>query len=233
MKKTELTPALRLVNNEEVRKRLLAASESKIMDVNGPILANLLQVRAQLAELRGYTSSAEFEEELLMAQNPAEVEKFLSHLTQELLPIGRKQMDQLTKMKQDHTGNQSAVMNAWDLSYYLTLVEKADGVDDQKIKEYLPADHIVEKTLGIYQELLGLNFTKEECSTWHKDVTCFKTHDAKSGELLGQFYLDLYPRDGKYGHAMCTSIIKRSTLKPDKKKAVAAVVANFNKPTET
>jgi thimet oligopeptidase len=29
----------------------------------------------------------------------------------------------------------------------------------------------------------------------------FKAEDSESGELLGYFYLDLFPREGKFSHA--------------------------------
>jgi thimet oligopeptidase len=75
------------------------------------------------------------------------------------------------------------------------------GVDSESIKEYFPLDHVVETTLSIYQELLGLTFTelpKRTYWSWHTDVRCFKVKDTSSKEHIGHFYLDLHPRTGTY-----------------------------------
>merc|ERR1712224_1179115 len=45
--------------------------------------------------------------------------------------------------------------------------------------------------------------------TWHKDVRLFIVHDEQTKERVGHFYLDLYPRDGKYNHAAIFHILKR------------------------
>ena len=47
--------------------------------------------------------------------------------------------------------------------YYTTQVEeKFYSVDHQKLKEYFPLETVTEGMMGIYQDLLGLNFTKLE-----------------------------------------------------------------------
>lgn len=111
-------------------------------------------------------------------------------------------------------------------------MKKEQAVDEQVIKEYFPVDHVVDATFGIYQELLGLKFEKAECSTWHEDVQCYKVFDAESKGLLGQFYLDLFPREGKYDHAACFTLSQRHNGENGLQRPVAAMVVNFDTPTE-
>jgi len=94
---------------------------------------------------------------------------------------------------------------------------------------------VVSGVLDIYQEILGLKFVempKEKIHTWHPEVTQFEVYDSKTNEFLGQFYLDLYPRDGKYSHAAVWGLQKKFIDSNDKKHfSVAGMVCNFNKPT--
>jgi len=86
-------------------------------------------------------------------------------------------------------------------------------VDHEAIRKYFPCPLVVEGTLSIYQELLGLKFTEiNEFDTWHKDVRLFVVHDAATGEGQGHFYLDLHPRDGKYNHAAIFHLLKRRRM---------------------
>ena len=60
-------------------------------------------------------------------------------------------------------------------------------------------------------KLFGIRYQPgADAPTWHPDVEAMEVTDA-SGKLLGRFYFDLYPRDGKYKHAAVFSI--RDTAK--------------------
>merc|ERR1719354_389068 len=87
--------------------------------------------------------------------------------------------------------------------------------------------------LEIYQRILGLKFTKlDNMEVWHDDVQVYQVQDKSSGQVLGYFYLDLYPRDGKYGHA-CMVQLQQGCLdnKGEREKSVVAMICNFSKST--
>jgi Zn-dependent oligopeptidase len=77
---------------------------------------------------------------------------------------------------------------------------------------------------------LGLEFKKlPNAHTWHEDVTCYEVKDKLSKNLLGHFYLDLYPRADKFNHAAAFPLIKRFENNGEVTPAAAAMVTNFAK----
>jgi Zn-dependent oligopeptidase len=91
---------------------------------------------------------------------------------------------------------------------------------------------VISETLNIYQELLGLDFNKlDNFQAWHEDVEAYEVKDTQSKELLGQFYLDLFPREGKFNHAAVFPLIMRADFGEGIIPSVAAMVCNFDKPT--
>lgn len=177
------------------------------MEVNGPLVAQIVDVRDEMAKLLQYSSYADYTLEISMTKNPAKVEKFLTDLTNDLLPRAKKEMDLLTDLKRTYTGDESAVVNSWDLEYYMGRLEKEQKVDDGELMNYFPMENVIKKTMSIYSELLGLSIKRVyDCSVWHSDVTCWKTYDKRTGELLGQFYLDVLPRAGKTPSSACFTI---------------------------
>lgn len=98
-----------------------------------------------------------------------------------------------------------------DLRYYMTRVEEEQyKVDQLKIKEYFPADVVIRGALDIYQKLLGLRFEEHKrAHVWQEEVRLFSVFDVKTSHFIGHFYLDLYPRKGKYNHAavFCKSLV--------------------------
>jgi len=120
------------------------------------------------------------------------------------------------------------------MSYYITQAsEKKYAVDKEKLREYFPLPVVKKGLLEIYQNLLGLKFEQVKAETWHEDVEVYNVTDSKTGKLMGYFYLDLFPRPNKYGHAALFEM-EKGGLKSDGTKYLpsGAMVANFTKPTK-
>uniref|UniRef100_A0A671VKL6 Thimet oligopeptidase n=1 Tax=Sparus aurata TaxID=8175 RepID=A0A671VKL6_SPAAU len=222
----------------ETRRKLEEAFNSRCKEENSAILKELVQLRAQKSSLLGFTTHADFVLEMNMAKSGKKVAGFLEELSRKLKPLGDEERTVILKLKEKECQKRNLPFNgelhAWDTRYFMTQVEETQyAVDQNLLKEYFPMEVVTRGLLDIYQELLGLSFELVAgAAVWHPDVTLYCVKDRSSGQVVGQFYLDLYPREGKYGHAACFGL-QPGCLLPDgtRQMSVAAMVANFSKPT--
>jgi thimet oligopeptidase len=119
-------------------------------------------------------------------------------------------------------------IGVWDIPFYSRIfTERTCQFDKEQLKQYFPVSTVVSGALTIYQNLLGFKFTKVEDynnTFWHESVELYKVTNMDDS-MAGYFYLDLYPREGKYSHAACFPFINKSaTTLP-----VATMACNFNK----
>ncbi|XP_051957481.1 thimet oligopeptidase-like [Xyrauchen texanus] len=222
----------------ETRKKLEEAFNSRCKEENSAILKELVELRSQKSSLLGFSTHADFVLEMNMAKNSKKVSTFLEDLAHKLKPLGEEERAVILKLKEQECLKRnlpfSGELHGWDTRYYMTQVEETQyAVDQNQLKEYFPMEVVTQGLLDIYQELLNLTFELVEgAPVWHDDVTLYCVKDRTSGHVVGQFYLDLFPREGKYGHAACFGLQPGCLLTDGTRQiAVAAMVANFSKPT--
>ncbi|XP_077331996.1 thimet oligopeptidase isoform X2 [Lithobates pipiens] len=223
----------------ETRRKVELAFNSRCKEENNKILRELVKLREEKSSLLGFETHADFILEMNMAKNSKTVASFLDELSQKLKPLGEQERAVMWELKRKECEKRGlefdGQINAWDMRYFMNQVEETTySVDQNLLKEYFPMEVVTSGLLNIYQELLGLTFELEKgAPAWHEDVSLFSVKDVATGQLLGKFYLDLYPREGKYSHAACFGL-QPGCLLPDgtRQISVAAMVANFTKPTQ-
>src|SRR5699024_2864090 len=96
-------PAMQYCSDRTIRRRLYEAQVTRASDQgpragqwdNGPIMAEILKARQELAGLLGYDHYAELSLATKMASSAEEVEHFLLDLARRARPIGQREMAEL------------------------------------------------------------------------------------------------------------------------------------------
>ncbi|HKR06125.1 MAG TPA: M3 family metallopeptidase [Bacteroidia bacterium] len=227
-------PFMKYCDDENARKKLYLKFTNRA-PVNEKVLSQLLEERKKLATLLGYNSYAEYGlSDDRMAHDAETVWHFEASLTGKVRQKATKDNSELLAMKygDSNVTNEKKVINPWEASYYTNkLLEQKYQVDGQKVKEYFELNNVLDGLFKITQHLFNLKFVEvKNPSVWHPDVRMFEV--MKEDKMISRFYLDLYPRPNKYGHAACFGIIGGKKTPDGYQYPTAALVCNFPKPTK-
>lgn len=225
---------------EATRAKMMTADRRKGGQRNVTVLQKILALRQKQAKLLGYAHPADYETEVRMAKNAATVMSFY----EKVVPLIRKKCEQdvaeFTELKRAETKSTSATFAAWDRFYYEEKAKREKyAVDSTKVQEYFPMDRAIEGLFNTTQKIYGLEYreipadqaARNWMPTWHPDVRLFEVYDKASNKLMGAFFIDLYPRENKYGHAAQFGIHSRKVWKDRLQVPMVALVCNFTKPT--
>jgi thimet oligopeptidase len=179
----------------DARKAYYIAYYKRGGQANVDLLQSALVARHRVAQLLGFPNFAAYALADRMAGTPGRVATFLQNITTALLPKARAERAELSAAKGSSAEN-------WDTGYYQNQIRKSKySVDEDAIKQYFPAPHVITVVLQIYSHLLGITFTPQpQLPVWVPGVTAYNVTDTKTGEFRGTFYLDLFPRPGKFSH---------------------------------
>ena len=228
----ELFPYLQNATDRERRRELLLKKNSSVAKENRPLLEEALRLRRRIAELVGYKSWAHHSMDVKMA-DPARVAAFYDDLVPRLKEKVVAEHDKMRRMLADEYGDEE--LHQWDISYYSTRIRREEfGVDQYQVAEYFPLEAVIDGMLEITAEMFGLAYERvDETNAWHSDVYLHRVRDSATGDHLAYFYMDLFPREGKYGHAAAFDLVAGHTnLAGTEVRPIAAMVANFTKPTD-
>jgi thimet oligopeptidase len=218
---------------EATRKRFEIVHDNLAKDENVPLLKKILVLRDTIAHKLGYASWADYEIEPKMARTAARATTFLEKLKTGLQPKLDAEMAEFRALKVKETGDPNAQINLWDWRYYANQLQKTRyNVDAEQLRNYFPMDRTLNGMFTIYQKIFGVKFQQLQApAKWVDDLQLWAVSDSQTGEPLGLFYLDLFPRDGKYNHFACFGIIEGRRLNDGRyQRPTVAMVCNFPPP---
>lgn len=219
-----------IMNNckiEETRKKIYLDFNNRAYPINEKVLEEIRIKRDRLAKLLGFGSYADFDLDDQMAKKPETVKNFLESVFKKSDKKANLELEQLKQnLPENVTLSEDNKIKAWDLKYIINNYKKIHfNIDEQEIAKYFPANKTIDALLKIYEQFFEIEFRQANIDLWHSDVKFYEVYE-KNGSLLGLLFMDLYPRENKYGHACQTTTV------PGVKgfgPCVAGIITNFPK----
>ena len=227
-------PVMQYAENRALREKLYRAYVTRASDVmdggskpewdNTAAMREIVALRQEEAQLLGYASFAEVSLAPKMASTPDEVKTFLRDLARRARPFAEKDLAELREFAK------GSPLEAWDVSYWSEKLKEARyAFSDQTVKQYFTAPKVVAGLFSIIERLFDVSITEARAPVWHDTVKFYELR--RGGQLIAQFYLDLYARPGKRPGAWMDEVRSR-WLKPtgEQQTPVAHLVCNFASP---
>jgi oligopeptidase A len=234
-------PVLQFADDRALREKIYRANATKASEMgavfsevekwdNTSNIAQLLKLRDEEAKLLDFRSFADVSLEPKMAESPEHVIEFLEDLARRARPYAEKDLAELRAFAKDELGIDE--MQAWDVAYASEkLREKRYAFSEQEVKQYFPEPKVVAGLFGVISQLFNVTIAPDAAPVWHPDVRFFRIE--RNGQLVGQFYLDLYARPGKgQGAWMDDARGRRMVTGGAVQTPIAYLVCNFTPPAE-
>jgi oligopeptidase A len=230
-------PVLQYAEDRALRETLYRESSTRAAEFgrpeldNTPLIARIVELRREQAALLGYRNYAEVSLVPKMARSPAEVLGFLDDLARRARPFAERDIDELRAFARSELKIEK--LEAWDVPFASEkLRAKRYAFSDQEVKQYFPEDVVVAGLFRVAEALYQVKIRPAGAPAWHEDVRFFDVRDP-AGELVGQFYMDLYARETKRGGAWMDDAIGRRMRGARLQTPVAYLTCNFSHPLRT
>lgn len=235
-----IAPFLTYADRRDLREKMYRAYNSRAFGGeydNQPVLAQIVNLRLELANLLGYPTYADYVLEERMAENREKVNGLLTELLDKSKFYAEKEVETIREFAASE--GFSGQMMPWDWNYY-TEKYKARTYDltDEMTRPYFRLEKVEQAMFMLADTLYGITFKEnKEIPVYHPDVKAYEVYDSpeRGGGLMAILYVDYFPRAGKQGGAWMTSY-RSAYVDPrtgEQVIPIISLVCNFTKPTET
>ncbi len=227
-------PVMQFCANRSLREEMYRAYVTRASEFgpaeldNTPLITRIVRLRQEAARLLGYPDYAHVSLVPKMAQSPQEVLDFLEELARRAKPYAERDMAELREYAARELGLTD--LQAWDIAYASEKLRQARyAFSEQEVKQYFQEPRVLAGLFRLIETLYGLEIRESQAPVWHESVKFFDIRD-RTGQLIGQFYLDLYARESKRGGAWMDDAITRRRRGETIQTPVAYLNCNFSRP---
>lgn len=200
----DYVPFSQYAENDELRKQLYIIFRQRAWPDNKAVLMDLLSKRYELAQLLGYPNYAAYITEDKMIGSPENAAAFIDKVFD--LARARAEAEyQVLLQRLQKINPEAQRVEDWQKTYLEHLVKKENyEIDSQTVRQYFQYDKVREGIFKLTEDLFQVKIRPWQTDVWHNAVNAYEIVD--QGEVIGRFFLDMHPREGKYKHAAAFSL---------------------------
>lgn len=234
LQNTTQQPVLQDLSDRQTRENLfdLAWRRTEKGDANDTreLIVKLAAVRAEQAQLLGFSSFAEWKLQDQMAKTPDAALAFMRAIVPAATARAKREAADIQALIDQQQGG--FTLEPWDWLFYAEQVRRAKyDLDESQIKPYFEVTSVLEN--GVFYaatQLFGITFARrDDIPVWHPDVTVYEIID-NNGLPMALFYTDFFKRESKGGGAWMSNFVDQSKLLGTH--PVIYNVCNYSKPAE-
>ncbi|GAA4006538.1 M3 family metallopeptidase [Sphingomonas humi] len=195
----DFVPVMTYAKSSALRERYQRLYSQVAYPANDKVLRELIDARQAFARLIGRPDFATMDFESRMLNTPAKVEALLSEMAAAAKPAADSDYaKKLAVLRQ--TDPQATKINPWDNNYLTPIVQKQSyGFDRQEARRYFSYPKVRDGILQLSEDLFGVDIRPWKTALWHPKAEAYEM--LEGGKVIGRFFLDMHPREGKYEHA--------------------------------
>ncbi len=215
-------PFMTYAEDDQARRQLYSVFRNRGYPDNEEVLEEILAKRYTLANILGYKNYAEYVTEDKMIKNAENVASFITKIA--ALAEARAQKDyQVLLERLQKIDPQASTVGDWQKAYITELVKQESYQYDSKaVRQYFDYAKVRDGIFQLVSRLFDVRIEPWKTEVWDENVEAYALSDEDG--LIGYFYLDMHPREGKYKHAAHFPL--QSGL-ADKQPPISTLVCNF------
>jgi oligopeptidase A len=234
LKAPSYMPIMQYADNRALREKMYRAYGTRASEFgktewdNTALMDEIVKLRGEEAKLLGFANFGELSLASKMANSPQQVVEFMRELSKRARPFAERDLTELREFAR--TELRISELQSWDVGYASEkLREQRYAFSEQEVKQYFPEDAVLPGMFKLVETIYGLQIKQGTAPLWHEDARFFDICNVQ-GQLVGQFYLDLYARNSKRGGAWMDDVITRRRLASEIQTPVAYLNCNFSPP---
>jgi oligopeptidase A len=198
---------------------------------NRTIVARVLELRREKANLLGFGNFADLVLEDRMAHTGSRALQFLEDLKGKTERRFREENQELLAFRRSIEGADAPELSPWDVGYYAEKQRAAlYSFDEEALRPYFPLESVMDGLWNLVNRLYGIRVSEElNVPVWDAQVKFYNIHD-ENGAYLGGFYADWYPRENKRGGAWMDGLITGGPAGDEFKPHLGLICGNLTPP---